>query len=54
MTHHFPLKLIGVAIFLSLLVSVSHAVDTQKPINIAILPCNNIEITFNPGLFGEK
>jgi phosphonate transport system substrate-binding protein len=46
MTHHFPLKLIGLAIFLSLLVSFSHAADTQKPINIAILPCNNIEITF--------
>ena len=46
MTHRFPLKLIGSAIFLFLLVGFSYAAETQKPIKIAILPCNNIEITF--------
>jgi len=46
MTHHLPLRLIGLAIFLSVLGGVSHAAETQKPLNIAILPCSNIEITF--------
>ena len=46
MTHRFPLKLIGSAIFLFLLVGFSYAAETQKPIKIAILPCQNIEITF--------
>ena len=40
------LKLIALLIFLSWFVTLGYAAETRKPLQIAILPCNNIEITF--------
>jgi phosphate/phosphite/phosphonate ABC transporter binding protein len=46
MTRHLPMRLIALAIFWSFLAGVGSAAETPKPLRIAILPCNNIEITF--------
>jgi phosphonate transport system substrate-binding protein len=46
MTSHFPMIILVVAIIMSSLVSFGHAAETPKPIQLAILPCENIETTF--------
>jgi phosphonate transport system substrate-binding protein len=46
MTHRFLVKLMALIIFWSCLAGSSYGEEGQKSIRIAILPCNNIEITF--------
>jgi len=46
LTSHFPMIILVFAIIMSSLVSFSHAAETPKPIQLAILPCENIETTF--------
>jgi phosphonate transport system substrate-binding protein len=46
MKYRFFVRLIALSISLSWFVGLGYAADTQKPLQIAILPCNNIEITF--------
>jgi phosphonate transport system substrate-binding protein len=46
MSRRLPVKLIALVICCSWLVASVFAAGTPKPIKIAILPCNNIEITF--------
>lgn len=46
MKHRFHLRIIALTIFLSWFVGLGYAAENAKPIQIAILPCNNIEISF--------
>jgi phosphonate transport system substrate-binding protein len=42
----FPKIILMLAIFISSFVYFAHATETSKPIQLAILPCENIETTF--------
>ena len=46
MTIHFPKIILVIAIIVSSLVSFGNAAEPPRPIQIAILPCENIETTF--------
>ena len=46
MTIHFPKIILVIAIIVSSLVSFGIAAEPPRPIQIAILPCENIETTF--------
>ncbi len=46
MTHWFSGRFLAIAIFLAGLTGLGSAAGTPKSIKLAVLPCNNIEITF--------
>jgi phosphonate transport system substrate-binding protein len=46
MRQMYPQALISCAIFIFLLVSAGSAEELKEPIRLAVLPCNNIEMTF--------